>query len=110
MGARVGNVIYSSGILGKDPLTDKLPEDAAGQARFVFENMRTLLKVGGATTEDVVRLTVYLKNDSLREDLNREWIATFPDPHDRPARHVLIHPLAGALLIQVEIVAVVQEA
>jgi 2-iminobutanoate/2-iminopropanoate deaminase len=108
MGARVGNVIYSSAILGKDPATDKLPVDGEAQARFVFENMRTLLKQGGATTDSIVRMTVYLKDDSLREVLNKEWLATFPDPHDRPARHVLIHNLQGALLIQVEIVAVVQ--
>lgn len=109
MGARVGNMIYSSGILGKDPATDKLPVDGDGQARFVFQNMRTLLEAGGASADDVVRMTVYLKDDSLREALNREWLATFPDPHDRPARHVLIHPLPGALLIQAEIVAVVQD-
>ena len=107
MGARVGNVIYSSGILGKDPSTDKLPPDGEGQARFVFQNMRTLLEAGGATLEDVVRMTVYLKDESMRETLNREWLAAFPDPHDRPARHVLIHPLPGPILIQVEIVAVV---
>ena len=109
MGARVGNVIYSSGILGKDPATDKLPADGAGQAKFVFQNMRTLLEVGGATLDDVVRMTVYLKDDSLREPLNREWLAAFPDPHDRPARHVLIQALPATLLIQVEIVAVVSQ-
>lgn len=110
MGARVGNVIYSSGILGKDPATDKLATDAQGQAGLVFRNLRTLLEVGGARLGDVVRMTVYLKDDSVREALNREWLVAFPDPHDRPARHVLIHPLPGALLIQVEIVAVVQDA
>ena len=109
MGARVGNTLYSSGILGKDPATDKLPEDAASQARFVFLNMRTLLEAGGATLDDVVRMTVYLKDDSLRDVLNQEWLAAFPDPHDRPARHVHIHPLRGAMLIQIEIVAVVKE-
>lgn len=108
MGARVGNTIYSSGILGKDPSTDKLPEDAASQARYVFQNMRTLIEVGGATMDDVVRMTVYLKDDSLRDVFNTEWLAAFPDPHDRPARHVHIHPLRGAMLIQIEIVAVVE--
>lgn len=109
MGARVGNTVYSSGILGKDPATDKLPEDAQSQARFVFQNMRTLLEAGGATLDDVVRMTVYLKDDSLRDVLNKEWLAAFPDPHDRPARHVHVQPLRGAMLIQVEIVAVVPE-
>ncbi len=107
MGARVGNVIYSSGILGKDAANDQLPADAESQARHVFENMRTLLKQGGARPDDVVRMTVYLKDDSIRSALNKEWLAAFPDPHDRPARHVLIHPLPGAMLIQIEIVAVI---
>lgn len=109
MGARVGNTLYSSGILGKDPATDKLPESAQEQARFVFQNMRTLLEAGGATLDDVVHMTAYLKDDSLRDVLNKEWIAAFPDPHDRPARHVHIHPLRGAMLIQVEIVAVLSQ-
>jgi 2-iminobutanoate/2-iminopropanoate deaminase len=108
MGARVGNMIFSSGILGKDPATDKLPEDAESQARFVFQNMRKLLEVGGATMDDIVRVTVYLKDESLRDVLNKEWLAAFPDAHDRPARHVLVQPLRGAMLIQAEIVAVVQ--
>lgn len=110
MGARVGNVIYSSGILGKDPQTDQLPEDASEQARFVFANLRTLLEQGGATPEDIVRMTVYVKDNGAREHLNREWLAMFPDEHDRPARHVLVYPLAGAMQIQIEIVAVVQDA
>ncbi len=109
MGARVGNVIYSSGILGKDPATDKLPPVGESQVHFMFQNLRTLLDVGGARLDDVVRMTVYLKDDTLREALNREWLAAFPDPHDRPARHVLIHALPGALLAQIEIVAVVAE-
>jgi 2-iminobutanoate/2-iminopropanoate deaminase len=108
MGSRVGNTIYSSGILGKDPATDQLPEDAESQALFAFKNMGTLLEVGGATLNDVVRMTVYLKDDSLRDVLNKECLAAFPDPHDRPARHVHIHPLRGAMLIQIEIVAVVE--
>lgn len=109
MGARVGNILYSSGILGKDPATDQLPADGPTQAKFVFENLRTLLANGGASTNDIVRMTVYLKDDSLRQALNNEWIAMFPDPHDRPARHVLIYPLAGSMLIQAEIVAVIAD-
>lgn len=109
MGARVGNVIYSSGIFGMDPANGQLAPDGQGQARLVFQNMRSLLQVGGASPEDVVRMTVYLKEDSMRAALNSEWLAAFPDPHDRPARHVLIHPLPGPMLIQVEIVAVVGE-
>jgi hypothetical protein len=48
MGARVGNMIYSSGIMGKDPANDTLPADAAAQAKFMFMNLQSLLAQGGA--------------------------------------------------------------
>ncbi|MBC7436052.1 MAG: RidA family protein [Bdellovibrionales bacterium] len=108
-GARVGNMIYSSGISGKDPANDKLAADGPAQSVFMFQNMRTLLKNGGATLEDVVHVTAFVKDNSQREALNAEWLKCFPDPHDRPARHTLVADLQNGLLMQIEIVAVVQE-
>jgi 2-iminobutanoate/2-iminopropanoate deaminase len=108
MGARVGNMLFSSGIMGKDPTTDTLPADAAKQAKFLFQNMRSLLRNGGATVDDVVRVTAYVVNDSVREPLNAEWLQCFPDPHDRPARHVIVKDLPGGMLLQIEIMAVVE--
>jgi 2-iminobutanoate/2-iminopropanoate deaminase len=108
MGARVGNIIFSSGLMGKDPATDTLPSDAASQARFVFQNMRALLQNGGATLEDVGRVTVFIKDNTIRDAINAEWLQCFPDPHDRPARHTLIYDLQGGMLVQLEVVAVVE--
>ena len=108
MGARVGNMIYSSGIMGKDPSTDKLPPDGASQARFMFQNMQSMLSQGGATLEDVVRVSAYVKDNEQRPALNVEWLRCFPDPHDRPARHIQVADLPGGMLMQIEVVAVVQ--
>ncbi|PIT80708.1 RidA family protein [Limnohabitans sp. JirII-31] len=110
MGARVGNTIYSSGIMGRDPANDTLPGDAATQAKFVFQNLRTLLRNGGASLDDVVHVKAYIQNNSLRELLNAEWLACFPDPHDRPARHTMVMDLPMGMLIQIEIVAVVSDS
>jgi 2-iminobutanoate/2-iminopropanoate deaminase len=110
MGARVGNTLVSSGIPGIDPSTGKLAADAASQARFAFQHMRSLLAGGGAGLQDVVRMTVYLKDNSAREHINAEWLACFPDPHDRPARHTLIHDLQGGMLLQLEVIAIVNDA
>jgi len=107
MGARVGNVIYSSGIMGKDPATDTLPSDAAAQARFAFKNMQALLAAAGASLANVVRMTVYVKDDSARPAVNEQWLQCFPDPHDRPARHILVYNLPAGMLVQLEIVAVI---
>ena len=110
MGARVGNMIFSSGIAGKDPATNKVPADAAEQAHFAFQNLRTLLEKGGASLQDVGHVTVFVKDDSVRDAINAEWVKCFPDPHDRPARHTLVHELRGGMLLQLEAIAVVQDA
>ena len=110
MGARVGNVLYSSGIAGGDPATGKLAEGAAAQAACAFRNMQSLLTNGGATLADVVRMTVYVKEPGAREPVNAEWLKCFPDPHDRPARHTLNYDLQHGMLLQLEVVAVIDAA
>lgn len=107
MGARVGNMIFSSGIMGKDPATDTLPADGAQQVKFAFENMKALLVAGGASLEHLARITVFIKDESVRAAINEEWVKCFPDPHDRPARHTLIYDLRGGMLLQLEIIAVI---
>lgn len=107
LGAKVGNIICSSGISGKDAATGLLPPDAAAQAKLAFVNMQSLLGVGGAALTDVIKLTIYVKDNSVRAAINTEWLACFPDPHDRPARHILIHDLQHGMLLQLEIMAVI---
>lgn len=108
-GARVGPMLFSSGIPGKDPQTNALPSDPAQQVRFAFENMRTLLANGGATLADVGRVTVLVTDESLRELVNAEWVKCFPDPDDRPARHTQVQALRGGMLLQLDVTAVIQE-
>jgi 2-iminobutanoate/2-iminopropanoate deaminase len=84
-----------------------LAETAAAQAAFAFANLRSVLANGEASLRDVVRLTVYIKDNSVREHLNKEWLACFPDPHDRPARHTLVYDLQHGMLLQLEVMAYV---
>jgi len=107
LGARVGNLICSSGIGGKDASTGQLPADAATQAVNAFANLQRLLEAGGATLADVVKLTVYVKDNSVRESVNTEWLRCFPHPEDRPARHILVHELQHGMWLQLECMAVV---
>lgn len=109
MGVRVGNLVFSSGIGGKDPATGEMPADPARQAELMFQNMRTLLAAGGAGLDDVAHVTVFIKDDAYREQLNHEWVRAFPDDHDRPARHTLIYDLQGGMLMQCEIVAAIED-
>jgi 2-iminobutanoate/2-iminopropanoate deaminase len=108
MGARVGGIIYSSGISGTDRSTGTTPEDGATQVRHTFSNLVAFLDAAGATTDDLVRVSVSIADNSLRPAINEEWLALFPDPEDRPARHISWHELGGSILIQIEVVAVVE--
>lgn len=108
-GARVGPVIWSSGISGKDPATGLLPASAEEQVRHAFQNMRALVEAGAGALQDIVRVTVFLKDGSLRPLVNGPWTELFPDPEDRPARHAVLAELQGGMLIQLEVVAVVQD-
>jgi 2-iminobutanoate/2-iminopropanoate deaminase len=107
LGARVANVLCSSAIAGKDPATGKLVAAPADQARLAFENLKRFLEAGGATLADVVKLTVYIKDDSVREHINPHWLAFWPDPAERPARHIVVHDLQHGMALQLETLAVV---
>jgi 2-iminobutanoate/2-iminopropanoate deaminase len=58
---RVGDWLFLSGSLGLDPATGEfVPGDAAAQARRALENMVAVLAAAGATTDHVVKTTVFL--------------------------------------------------
>lgn len=108
MGCRIGNMVYSSGISGHDPDTQKTPSDPAEQARVIFQNVRRFMKAAGGTPDDIIRLTLYVKDRKMREYFDREWLAMFPDEHSRPARHAVAAELGERNFFQVELVAVLQ--
>lgn len=109
LGARVGPLVCSSGIAGKDPATGRLPEDPALQAEFAFANLERFLEAAGARLAHVAKLTVTVADDAQRAPVNAAWLKRFPDPADRPARHILVHPLQHGMLVQLECVAYVTD-
>jgi 2-iminobutanoate/2-iminopropanoate deaminase len=106
MAARVGNIVWSSAIPGKDARTGDLPPDGADQVRSVFENADAVLAAAGVTRDDLVYLSVLLADNDLRPEVNRHWLEWFPDADDRPARHVTPQSLPGGMLIQLQLIAV----
>lgn len=106
MGARIDNLVFSSGIQGMDPTTGIVPDDGIEQVRFAFLNLESFLRAAGVTYDDVIRLTVHLEDTSLRDEVNRYWLELFPDQDDRPARHSMNLTLNNNMLVQLEVVAV----
>jgi 2-iminobutanoate/2-iminopropanoate deaminase len=90
-----------------DPDTESIPDSPDEQARLVFENLDALLEVGGAGRGDVAHVTVFLTSNEHRALLNEQWLAWYPDPLDRPARHVIVGALPQNVVIQLEVVAAI---
>ena len=108
MGARVGNMIFSSGIIGADPSTGTVPEDLESQCVFAFANMKKMVENAGGKLENIGSIKVYMKDRSQREAVNRPWLEMFPDEDDRPARHAIEYDaFPPGILVQLEVIAVV---
>ncbi len=110
LACRVGPILATSGVGGRNPETGKLATEANEQARQCFENLKTVLAEGGCDLGDVVKITVYLADETHREAIAKPWLECFPDPHRRPARHSLVMPLRGGMLVQLEALAVAKDA
>ena len=55
-GTRVGNMLFSSGIMGMDRMSGALPTDLETQVHHSFLNMRALLEKAGGTLDDVAHV------------------------------------------------------
>ncbi len=107
MGALVGNVLFSSGIMGTDPATGKVPEDLATQCELAFANMKSLVENAGGTVEDIGSIKVWMKDRGQREAVNQPWLKMFPDENNRPARHAIEYDaFPPGVQVQLEMIAV----
>ena len=107
---RIGPFLASGSIFGTDPATGKIPAGIEAQCSLLIQNVRRIVEAAGGTTENILKLSFYVRDKNLREHINKEWLAMFPDEHSRPARHTMLYNgFSGNTLVQCEIVAVLPE-
>jgi 2-iminobutanoate/2-iminopropanoate deaminase len=107
--SRIGDFVASGAIVGRDPLTGELPESLEEQCRNVFLHLREIVASAGGTTDDILKVNVWLVEYRDRAALNREWEAMFPEPTSRPARQAYAATLDGGVLLQADFTAVLPE-
>ncbi|HLK48287.1 MAG TPA: RidA family protein [Bryobacteraceae bacterium] len=104
---KIGQLLVTSVIAGKDPKTGKVPDGMEAQCALVFLHVRRVIEAASGTTGDILKMTVWLKDEAHRKILNQEWLKMFPDADSRPARHTFTgQVLPGNILVQVEFWAV----
>jgi 2-iminobutanoate/2-iminopropanoate deaminase len=106
---RIDDLLMSGIVYGLDPATGKVAETLDEQCALMFAHIRSIVTAGGGSTDDIVKITVWLKDRSQRAPVNREWEAMFPDPADRPARQAVAADLTGGILVQCDFVAKITE-
>jgi enamine deaminase RidA (YjgF/YER057c/UK114 family) len=105
MGAQIGDLLFSSRIVGTDTATGTMPEAPQEQANAAFRNVRTLLEQGGTNPRNLSQVTAFVEDAVGREATLHAWSAMFPDPADRPSLHFLTVHLPGKVAVRLEIIA-----
>ena len=102
---RAGNYIFLSGQMGfNDPQTGKDNEGIEAQTRQSLDNMKRVLEDIGSSLSDVVKVTVFLKNNDDFTRMNETYINYFSK--NRPARSTIITSLINPkMLIEIECIA-----
>lgn len=102
-GIIAGNLILTSGQIGKNPRTGEMPEGIAEQTRLAMENIRAVLLEAGADMEDVVKVTVHLASFNDFDGFDGVYKTFFQRPY--PVRTTVESVLDGPL-IEVDVMAV----
>lgn len=101
----LGNLIFVSGQLGIDPMTNRLAgEDMRSQTRQALLNIERILREAGSGLDRVARCNLYLTDyDRLREA--NEVYAEFFRDHKPAKTGVGVSQLWAGALIEIEVTA-----
>lgn len=106
-GVKAGNMIFTSGqlpfILESGEL---LTSDIQAETRLALDHVKSVLSAGGATLEDVVKVTVFvadINNFSLINEVYAEYFTTH-----KPARSLVeVSKLPKGGNIEIEAIAII---
>jgi 2-iminobutanoate/2-iminopropanoate deaminase len=107
-GAKIGSVVRSSALSGRDPTTNDFPDDPERQAAVLFENVRRFMEKAGGSPDNILHVTLYVTELRYGEVLDKEWVAMFPDANNRPARETAVKTegMYGGRFFEVALMAV----
>lgn len=103
-GLLVGDTLYVSGMVGRNPATNQIPENFEDEVRQTIENISEVMKAAGMSLADAVSVQVYLTDMNLFERMNKVYMSMFPEP--RPTRTTVgVAKLVGTARIEITVTA-----
>lgn len=107
-GLRVGDFVFVSGQVPRDPVTGKIVGNTIEeQTARVLENVKAILEAGGASLADVVKVNAHLSDLALFDGYNKIYSTYFPDP--KPTRTTVGSQLLG-FMVEIDAIAYVGKA
>lgn len=101
---RTGNLLFTTGQLGRNSQTGEIPAGMEAQARQTLNNLKLLLQSQHLTLEHVVKLTIYVQHIEDVAELNKVYFDEF-FPEYRPARIcVAVANIASNALLEMDAV------
>jgi 2-iminobutanoate/2-iminopropanoate deaminase len=107
-GVRVGNLIFTAGQGGLDPVTGQVVSGGIKeQTERTIANLKAVLEAGGSSLGQVVKATVFLKDMNDFAAMNAVYASFFASDSDTlPARTTVeAARLPRDILVEIEVVA-----
>ena len=106
-GVIAGEMVYTSGQLGMDPLTMELGKTVEEQAHQACKNLIAILEEAGSCIENVVKTTVFLDDINDFVAVNEVYAQYFKEPF--PARSAIeVANLPKAAKVEIEAIAILK--
>ena len=87
-GINYNNLVFTSGQIPIDPITNSLIKgDLKKEVMQILTNLDTILRKGGSSLQDIIKLTVFLVDLTKFSELNKVFELYFKD--NLPARSVV---------------------
>ena len=101
---RAGDYIFVSGQIGHVDAQGREVKGIEAQLKQCLENMKRVLAAAGSSLEDVVKVTVFLRNEKDFARMNEVYQGYFAK--DQPARSTVIAGLVlPSMLIEMDCIA-----
>lgn len=96
-----GGMLYTSGQIPINPATGEIPDGVEAQTRQALTNVKNLIEASGASIDNVVKTSVFIKNMNDFAKINEIYAEFFTEPY--PARScVEVARLPKDVLLEIE--------
>ena len=96
-----GDLLFCSGQIPADPVTGNIPEGIEAQAEQALTNVKNLIEAAGASIDNTVKTTVFIKDMNDFGAINSIYAKYFTEPF--PARScVEVARLPKDVLLEIE--------